>query len=121
MIQPQELMIGNWINTIHGNEQVIEIVCDSVNTTNGEGLFEIYGISLTPEILEKNLSEKLWRVGHGVYALSALLRVNFNNGTPYIFKVNSVGMTCDICEVAYVHSLQNAFYTISGQHLKIDL
>src|SRR5690606_15277149 len=55
MIKAQELTCNNWIDTINGDEQVVDVLCDSVNTTTLQnGLYDnIRPIELTPELLGK--------------------------------------------------------------------
>lgn len=110
------LMRGNWISTIDGNFQAIDVMCDSVNTMKHEGLLyeDISGIALTPEILEKcgfkreDLIEDYFHIGDHFFCLKLL------KGKFLFTKFWHV-------EVKHLHQLQNLYFCLCGEHLKIEL
>lgn len=125
-------MRGNWIEMIDGKpDQVVDVMCDSVNTINGGGILDdISGIPLTTEILEKAGFEVTGR-DKSIYTLflSKLDESEFSRQRIDFFVDNSHGKV-ELCRSGvcfkmvpcqYLHQLQNLIHTLTGEELKITL
>lgn len=119
MIDAKELRIGNWVRTMKGYNQVVDVMCDSVHTMNGGDILDnIDGIELTPEILEKagftwNAHHGRWHIGENpvtgdwLFELKQIdRRIFYRNGH---FTIETV------------HRLQNLFYALTQTELNIQL
>lgn len=112
-----ELRIDNWINTPRGFYLVQDI------TTCGVGLKpgcieefdekEISGVPLTPDILEKcGFKDELpWKYKN--LALDSEGRLSVIDQTGYGIIIAR--------QVKYLHQLQNLFFALVGEELKIEL
>lgn len=123
MVQANELRIGNWIDFISTPgefEKVADInsagvKCPSVNRVSIE---DIQPIPLTHEILEKFGFKK------GVYYYT------MNEWALSIYKVlphpdnwlMKFSAPCgEIAKISYLHQLQNLYFSLTGEELKISL
>ncbi|WP_137905413.1 hypothetical protein [Chryseobacterium sp. 2VB] len=111
MIAPQELRLGNWIN-INGSPFQIELPdFNLIVNKNGKSTYE--PIELNEDWLLKLGYER----DKNEYCVSGHDRFNVFQSVkgPYIF--------CDdeksIRYVRYVHELQNLFFALTGEELKI--
>jgi hypothetical protein len=112
MVNPKELMLGNWIFSENGFSQTIAAY--DFEHTNFDA---INPIPLTPEILEKAgfvqqsfFVGKInyWIKGNIVYS-SIDNQIELNN--PNVF----------LCKCSHVHQLQNIIYSLTGEELEINL
>ena len=107
MIKSNELRVGNWVMTLGiykdsferaGNVKVdAELIklCD-------ENKIGLLSISLTPEILEK--------CGFGLKEPSVT----------YVWKFSSFGEV-EITTCKYLHQLQNLYFALTGEELKVNM
>lgn len=116
-MEASELRIGNWIHSIHGDEKVIDVMCDCINYHNCEDLsFDmIQPIPLTEEILLKCGFKK--KNGYG-----------FKLGNIRVSKVDC--LTRDEYAFSYydlwinlrsLHQLQNLYFSLTTKELEINL
>jgi hypothetical protein len=139
-LTPQELRIGSWIysHMEHKNVQVVDVMCDSVNTYESEGipLDMIGGIELTPEILEKAGFES---IVHYTVTHSMTKDIGRNRhlsigcvGTPnemlFLCESNGKGKPGDLIVLhnfdydgkLYLHKLMNIFHTLTNTELTVN-
>ena len=124
MIQATELRIGNYIlfTNVNGQTEWLQVnvyhMCDIVgNVKNISSDFHasryLY-IPLTHEILDKvggrQKSTNEWKIG----------RLNIDLTSLSADLWTSQGLWY-LSEVQYVHQLQNLYFTLTGQELKIEL
>lgn len=128
MIQPQELRIGNNVNTELGIAEVIGIYEDvvdvkgvsvidnsyenkiSISTRSFDGCVEyekIQPIPLTEEIILKFGFEKK---GDFWFVKSGIKIENRNNGFSYFRYLNEI-------KILSVHQLQNLYFALTGEEL----
>jgi hypothetical protein len=111
MIQPQELRIGNYVNSHKGYTKVVGVLCDMLETETHSNILDNFDpIPITPDILER----------FGFKRTNRLFSLIFNENGAAIFinLVNSVySLTCFPVEFLYVHQLQNLFYSLTGIEL----
>jgi len=111
MIQPNELRIGNWLQTERGYFFKMEHIPD---TKLGD-YSRIYPIPLTPEILKKAgfvcvVDNHEWELrDHSFYIVKKALSNNLNN---YRWMQT---------DLAYLHQLQNLYFALTGEELQIEL
>lgn len=128
MIQANELRIGNWIaEKIHpGLCQPVFLYSVRVSENNFCTLlkrlntFPYQGIRLTPEILEKCgfyriEEEKLF--AHDATGIDLVYDKSWH--FKYLRK-NPKSIVRDI-QLAYLHQLQNLYFALTGEELKINL
>jgi hypothetical protein len=125
MIQPEELRIGNWIQTEGGRPvRVNSIFGDRFNLEfiNHEPysspLTEMEPIPLTPELLEK--------IGfvlvNGIYwTLNRISLEQIENDPEYFDVTRSYGTTSLDITVQYLHELQNLYFALIGSEIEINL
>ena len=117
-MEARELRIGNWVNTMKGHRQCIDVMCDCVNFEDIErDIFDnIDPIPLTEE----------WLVRFG-------LKLNPNHTAFHIkgmqfeipsmiggFYDNEYGLDKEsVIELNYVHSLQNLYFALTGEELEL--
>ena len=128
-MKPEELRIGNWIQSYDNHfEQVIDVLCDSVNLESNEGLpYDlIEPIPLTEEWLKKfGFSDGEYRKGYkyyypNEYSLWSIRLSNKNLGY-YQFCIwirNDELMKFD-GPIQYVHQLQNLYFALTKEELTI--
>lgn len=123
-MEAKELRIGNWINVTFSSivkQQVVDCMCDSVNTKCHESLpFDfIEPIPLTEEWLLKFGFEKL-ELSISEYVLSYIFN-DFEIG--YLKKRNVYMLRWyqghNLKEIEYVHQLQNLYFALTGEELQI--
>jgi hypothetical protein len=134
-----ELRIGNWVKPISPryNEKYLQIESVSNGLVNIEfreyKINEVTAIPLTPEILEKCTLKK----GFGTivysngketkeYHLSypiVLVGNVINESYSVLYKYTRGCQNEEdfICEIEYLHQLQNLFYTLTNEELIINL
>ena len=109
-------MQGNYIHTVCGYEQVIDIMCDCVNTKSNTHLYaDIMPIKIDPEILLKagavNKYDCEFFIGklkftYEINELSQFVRFHYSGKVTYL---------------QYVHELQNLLKALTSTELKIEL
>ena len=135
MIQPQELRIGNNVNTEFGIAEVIGIYEDvvdvkgvsvidnssenkiSISTRNFDGCVEyekIQPIPLTEEILlklgfEKSSDNEQWFIG--IYGFCIVF-----DGVDWCFKPR-INDDLIVCYLKNIHQLQNLYFALTGEEL----
>lgn len=126
-MEAKELRLGNWVRTPAGYEQVIDVMCDSINTMHYNGITydDIEPIPLSPEILEKCGFEfvdsgyndfkevGVWYIDS--FQFSQYLPGSYSCDFMYIY--GDTGM----CPLQYLHQLQNLFYSLTQNELNIKL
>lgn len=129
MIPANELRIGNWVKyhddtNIRVTPEIISAQIDA-NKIKGHGSW-VYPISLTPEILEKCGFENT-----GVY-YKLQIGASYEKGTIILIIYESrlqisIGTGGEGCEWIFlpaptsIHQLQNLYFALTGQELKINL
>ena len=129
MINPQELRLGNWVgyDSRYFKIHSIADIFPTLNTTEfGIGVVDynnIYGIPLTPTILEKcggrNPDNKKDTFGGILIKLSDLVEIRltpFVSGGYYWNNFNG----CYKVIVKYLHQLQNLIHALTQEELQID-
>jgi hypothetical protein len=122
MIKAEELRIGNWVEITkprHGETfiKVESIANDIINLEFREySFFELKPILLTEEILlkcgfEDETDNQPFDLGVRTY----------DNGTISIDSNFEVGLGRNSHFVKYLHQLQNLYYALTGEELKVDL
>lgn len=127
-MEANELRIGNWIDTIHGFA-----IVDSVNKNVYNSVFvklkgfsgsydKINPIPLTPEILE-NAGFKIINHIHGYsfYTMNREGRHNKDKPNIDIYQSNTLYCGYRVNHCKYLHQLQNLYFTLTGEELKIEL
>jgi hypothetical protein len=125
MLQPHELRIGNWIllkaETLSGNvsefAKVIELGEDYVRTAISSvsqlpAAENIYGIELTPDLLEKIDFKKLQDNNFSFRGV-----VFHETDEKKVFYAYKDGNS----EMKYVHQLQNLYFALTGEELPVIL
>lgn len=143
MIQANELRIGNWINVDidNGKDRVIQAVqVHTIGFDNkikvGSGIHgehrDFAPISLTPEILEKAGFEikeiPHWhangRPGYRILIMRSarrwLMLTGIHSMIASIHENDDV-KGASLCQLGYLHQLQNLFFTLKGEELQIQL
>jgi len=112
-----ELRIGNYVEIYGKVETIVDVLCDCVNTLNIEGAH--YGlvnpIPLTKDWLEKFGFEKT-KFESSIKTLKyEWTSIYFNNG--YV-EISVSGHSCPV-SIQHVHQLQNLYFELTGEELKI--
>jgi hypothetical protein len=141
MIQPSELRIGNFVEYNGGDDllKINRITGVSLNSVVFKGIYPpipltvINPILLTPEILEKCTLKKgfgtiIYSNGKETkeYHLSypIVLVGNVVNESYSVFYKYTCGWQNEddfICEIEFLHQLQNLFFTLTNEELIINL
>ena len=116
MIQANELRIGNWV---YENSKPKKV--HSVSNINAKNYSKISPIPLTPEILEKCGFFKF----NNAWVLKSFIETDYLkwhfsiwNQHDGIYTYNSA----EFCpELTSVHQLQNLYFALTGEELKINL
>lgn len=117
-MKASELRVGNWVNTPEGVYQVIDVLCDSVNTIAQYSLpYDwIDPIPLTPEILEK-CGFELLPFRQAACQLKRL-RIWIGTGSCLSYlKYEDIDDSVYIGELKHLHQLQNLFHALTGEEL----
>ena len=115
MIDTKELRRGNYINTPKGIEQVIDVLCDGVNTKSYEGIIpdDIDGVEVTEDILLK------------CGFISNAYADRYELGKIHVECDKTKGFTDlwieDAPHIKHLHSLQNYVHARTGKALEINL
>ena len=114
-MKANELRIGNYVEVLNTEIQVIDVMCDSINTKSHENMTFDYvePIPLTEEWLKRFGVTKdidVWELT-GVFWLQEL------EGGCFFLGCNS-GWTG--IEIKYVHQLQNLYFALTGEELEYD-
>jgi hypothetical protein len=124
MIQPNELRIGNWIHLkayplsgdVNENAKVIELAENYIRTEISISYqlpsSEIYGITITPEILDRIGFER--RAVNIFYKKGLIDSFIYHYDGFFVWEANA-----NIYK--YVHQLQNLYFALTGVELPIDL
>lgn len=122
MIEPNELRIGNWVETKypHGWE-AIQITPDYFSNIGSPTKRETRPIPLTVDILAKPCFEY---TGNG----NMTLPLDENHSIDFIDGYVELGNTRDVIvgdelkiPITSLHQVQNLFYSLTGQELEIKL
>ena len=117
-MKAQELRIGNWIETLSGMEQCVDVLCDSVNTKSIEGINygEINPIPLTEEWLVKFGFEKRRYIHEGIiFGKDEFWDLEYYIAHD-IYEISQL----EIDNLKYVHQLQNLYFALTGNELEIN-
>lgn len=124
MIQPNELRIGNWVTIVsaeHWLGQVTHISSDGfVSNTKCQNISikHCHPVPLTPEILDKCGFK---RSANGVRVLFVgKYGFTMYSGGCYLQQDDYAGMM-DIDQVEHLHQLQNLYFALTGDELKVTL
>lgn len=120
-MKANELRIGNYIQTINGYEQVVDVMCDCINTKTVERHHygELFPIPLTEEWLvkfgfEKNIGKDLLFLA--MPKIKAEIHYEKHNYGNLITLQSDFGMFIPD-DILYVHQLQNLYFTLTGTEL----
>ena len=129
MIEAIELRIGNWIHlkadtlsgSVNENAKVIELAQDYIKTDISKSYqlpsYEIYGIDITPEILEICKFEKDEDFIRTTYKLGDIYLRDYGS-----WKLeNKIGVPLYHVSIDYLHQLQNLYFALTGTELSIEL
>lgn len=113
-----ELRIGNWIDSEDGKQQIVDVLCDSINTKTHEGLpcDFIDPIPLTPEILLAFGFERLEDGDGFYYELLSANGILFIEGDKKGFTEIFLDMDNSV-RVRYLHQLQNLYFALTQTEL----
>lgn len=116
-MKAKELMQGNWVHTIQGYEQLIDVMCDGVNTKTLEGAHygEVFPIPLTPSLLEAAGFVKKDAITYFDCYVNGHIKILDNDGR---FKWKTPELPA--VELLYLHQLQNLTSAL-GHELTIQL
>jgi hypothetical protein len=116
MIQPNELRIGNYVNSRKGYTKVVGVLCDMIETeTHSDILDNFDPIPITPDILERlgfECKHNYWTYKDSDYGII------FNNECVELCTM----IACIIhsiphIQIDYVHQLQNLYHSLTGIEL----
>lgn len=109
-MKASELRIGNWINP-ENPEQVLGIMLDMVEgSRDAEILLEnLHPIPLTADWLKRFGLEFGW--GHYM--------IEYMFDKHHLRRSYDVGMSVHISEIIHVHQLQNLYFALTGEELKL--
>ena len=121
-MEAKELRIGNWINVTFSSivkQQVVDCMCDSVNTKCHESLpFDfIEPIPLTEEWLLKFGFIKRNEYEFDFWQNSMWKLKEYKKKKYYILFHCSDEVDCTL--IKYVHQLQNLYFALTGEELQI--
>lgn len=125
MIKANDLRPGCWIKTVNGYEQVVDVLCDSVNTkTLQNELYDnIEPIELTPVLLRKIGGCEM--IHDGCYNLTWELKHRERFITIKYSKPDKTWRVTFVSEIILqrltLHWLQNVIYYNWGKELSITL
>lgn len=133
-IKPNELRIGNWVQSPLGDFMKVEIIGHAdmpdyvfAKSETGFGQNKFNPIPLTPEILEACgfMDNKTREVGKSDDIIewgheNAEIRKEAGE-YEYILSFDEWGSRQDSVTVKYLHQLQNIYFAINGEELKINL
>ena len=120
MIEAQELRIGNWVEMKASLAPYFKIQHgEDIDDVIEHRLYE--PILLTPELLEKCGFEKLYEdeyswIGKDTIGYSITIR-KMSGMMEFYFA----GQYETSTEIRYVHQLQNLYFDLTGQELKVSL
>ncbi len=110
-----DLRIGNFVEILGKIETVVDVMCDSVNTTTCEGVTYdmVNAVPLTSKWLEKFGFEikKSNRDDH------YRLKKTYLSG--YFYKRKGFYFKNIYCDIKYVHQLQNLYRALTGEELQL--
>jgi hypothetical protein len=116
MIQPNELRIGNYLNSRKGYTKVVGVLCDMIETeTHSDILDNFDPIPITPEILERLgfvLKDSYWThkdIIYGVVFMGANIEV--------CFSLHGVITAIPHLPLNELHRFQNIIHSLSGIEL----
>lgn len=127
MITNEDLMIGDWINTLLGISRVVCLddgIMFKGKDKNGEDVFFRDGgitlkpIPITPEILEKNgFKSDTNLFGLCDYELSeSYILENRGDRFSFVKRITKHGSTFHIIDINYVHELQHTLHLCRIKH-----
>jgi hypothetical protein len=119
-MKANELRIGNWIMAfpISFPQQVVDVMCDSVNTENGQGMHygEIDPIPLTEEWLLKFGFIKYIDEDKFIHkSLRYSDQFKLRDDGVLVFVSSEVYIT----DCKYIHQLQNLYFALTGEELTL--
>lgn len=117
-MEAKELKIGNWVIFDGGFPEQVRTETFAILYKYPERIRLIEPIPLTPEILEK--AGFMWSIYHQAFHKEGFpFDVNEGNEwfTLYTFKKSTHITSC----LKYLHQLQNLFFALTGEELKIEL
>lgn len=112
MIEAQELRIGNWVKNIYGNEVQITVIDDTVTWPKP--------IPLTPEWLERAGFEHILNNLEDFYAIDYEEGEFYFGLSEYMDSYHIHGYHATYMPIRYVHQLQNLYFALTGQELKLN-
>jgi len=128
-----ELMIGNWISyrgeknclvASIGYEFATEYP-DTANRNGSDDVNEYVGIPLTPEIMEKCGFEKtitkMRILDYEDYRKGNFVLSVIGKGVEVEYGALNIEDRTYIAVFKYLHQLQNLYWCLTGEHLKIEL
>lgn len=133
MIKTEELRLGNWV--YDGDRTKFPMYVETIgedyvylNFEGNEGDVwetspeELQGIPLSDDLLSKlgfTMSNGLWRKQENGRAIAIKIESTFVSIEAFEDRLLDSRCTCH--GIKYVHQLQNLYYCISKQNLKIEL
>ncbi len=136
MIQPNELRIGNYLNSRKGYTKVVGVICDMIETeTHSDILDNFDPIPITPEILDRVDGFELitWNKVVKDYFIPITsgglcsLSFRFGDWKDFPDRLDSVtirpspegggGSVYGKFGVKYLHQLQNLYHSLTGIEL----
>jgi len=128
MLQPAELRIGNWIGMRGIPTSILledseflptRVDLETIKDIDALSDFEYSAIPLTPEILEKAGFEKAdngiaLKTFEGYVWIGSLFE-----GFPLTLEID--GNRMPLHHIKHVHQLQNLYFALTGEEIKIEL
>lgn len=131
MIQANELRIGNWVNYVStGIDDIIQITCLQVGEHLGDSFkpiplteewLERFGFELMDyDIYSESENETEVYITYKIKQHKFEYRVELSERGRNTFNVKwRWADEGQLCEVPYVHSLQNIYFALTGEELTI--
>jgi hypothetical protein len=119
-MKASELRIGNCVNVLGANQQVIDIMCDGASTIFNECIpyDDIEPIPLTKEWLLKLGFKKMeWNRPTSYYLDFGFCDIFYNYEG--IVEMHVADVEIYLHHIKHVHQLQNLYFALTGEELAI--
>lgn len=118
-IKASELRLGNFVYEGRNTVKVapVHIVDQSVSDLRGDN--HLLPIPLTEEILLKCGFDDLGQFGFGIGGFHVESTANFRGTFNYSYCYRVISR--EIAPIKHLHQLQNLYFALTGEELKIDL
>ena len=112
MISANELRVGNWVQ-VYLQPQISEWIESQLINVNPEKVKNYKPIPITEEILLKCGFER--HITIDIYPTFVLKMINVNDGIVYVCNLGFLN------HIKHLHQLQNLYFALTNEELKIEL